>query len=170
MRKVVFKMEQLHKEALARREREEALLRFPAFSYEDALTLGLKIIELAKARGAAVAVDITVNQTQVFHYAMPGTNRRNAMWIQRKENMVQTSQISSLHAGQYLESAGKDLWKDWRLDEADYAAIGGGFPIIVAGTGVVGAVACSGLPHEMDHQLLVDAICQILDVDLDAEM
>ena len=83
MRKVVFKMEQLHKEALARREREEALLRFPAFSYEDALTLGLKIIELAKARGAAVAVDITVNQTQVFHYAMPGTNRRNAMWIQR---------------------------------------------------------------------------------------
>lgn len=117
-----------------------------------------------------MAVDITVNQTQVFHYAMPGTNRRNAMWIQRKENMVQTSQISSLHAGQYLESAGKDLWKDWRLDEADYAAIGGGFPIIVAGTGVVGAVACSGLPHEMDHQLLVDAICQILDVDLDAEM
>ena len=100
MRKVVFKMEQLHKEALARREREEALLRFPAFSYEDALTLGLKIIELAKARGAAVAVDITINQTQVFHYAMPGTNRRNAMWIQRKENMVQTSQISSLHAGQ----------------------------------------------------------------------
>ena len=56
------------------------------------------------------------------------------------------------------------------MDEADYAAIGGGFPIIVAGTGVVGAVACSGLPHEMDHQLLVDAICQILDVDLDAEM
>ena len=163
-------MEQTIKEALARREREEALLRFPAFSYEDALNLGLKIIELAKARRAAVAVDSTVNQTQVFHYAMPGTNRRNAMWIQRKENMVQTSQISSLHAGQYLASTGKDLWKDWRLDEADYAAIGGGFPIIVAGTGVVGAVACSGLPHEMDHQLLVDAICQILGVDLEAEM
>ena len=39
-----------------------------------------------------------------------------------------------------------------------------------AGNGVVGAVACSGLPPEMDHQLLVDAICQILGVDLEAEM
>ena len=72
--------------------------------------------------------------------------------------------------GAVFGQGGKDLWKDWRLDEADYAAIGGGFPIIVAGTGVVGAVACSGLPHEMDHQLLVDAICQILGVDLEAEM
>lgn len=34
----------------------------------------------------------------------------------------------------------------------------------------MGAVACSGLPHEMDHQLLVDAICQILGVDLEAEI
>ena len=44
-------MEQTIKEALARREREEALLRFPAFSYEDALNLGLKIIELIQAVG-----------------------------------------------------------------------------------------------------------------------
>ena len=49
-----------------------------------------------------------------------------------------------------------------------YAAIGGGFPIALKGTGVIGAVACSGLPHEQDHQLLVDALCAVLNVDLDA--
>ena len=82
--------------------------------------------------------------------------------------MVQVSQISSLRAGQYLQCEGKDLWKDWRLSDADYAAIGGGFPIALKGTGVIGAVACSGLPHEQDHQLLVDALCAVLNVDLDA--
>ena len=49
------------KKALARREKEEALLCFTKFSNEDALALGLKIIEKAKERNAAVAIDIEVN-------------------------------------------------------------------------------------------------------------
>ena len=47
-------------------------------------------------------------------------------------------------------------------------AIGGGFPIILEGTGVIGCVACSGLFHEDDHQVLVDAISGMLGIDLDA--
>ncbi len=158
--------EKLSKE-LARREREEALLRFPAFSNEDALALGLRIVEKAKAWGVAVAVDITRNGTQLFHYAMEGSNARHALWIRRKQNTVQVAQMSSLRAGQTLESEGKDLWRDWRLPEADYAILGGGFPITVAGTGVVGAVACSGLPHLQDHRLLVESISEMLGVHLD---
>ena len=154
---------------LAHRKEEEERLQFPRFSNKEALELGLKIVEKAEERGAAVAVDITVNGTQLFHYAMKGTNKRHAMWIQRKQNTVQVSQISSLHAGQFLESQGKDLWKDWRLSDADYAIIGGGFPIIVRGTGVIGAVACSGLPHEEDHKLLVDSISELLGIDMGKE-
>lgn len=45
--------------------------------------------------------------------------------------------------------------------------MGGGFPITLVGTGVIGAVACSGLPHEEDHKLLIDAISEVLGVDLD---
>ena len=157
------------KKAVALREKEEALLCFPKFSNEDALTLGLKIVEIAKSWGVAVALDIEVNGTQLFHYAMPGSNKRHAMWVRRKQNMVQTSQISTLHAGQLLALDGKDQWKDWRLNEADYAILGGGFPITVAGTGIIGAVACSGLPHEQDHKLLVTAISSMLGINLDAE-
>ena len=36
------------------------------------------------------------------------------------------------------------------------------------GTGVIGCVACSGLFHEDDHQVLVDAISGMLGIDLDA--
>lgn len=159
-------MSKVLQKELARREEEEERLCFPRFSNKEALELGLKIVEKAEARGVAVAVDITVNGTQLFHYAMKGTNKRHAMWVQRKQNTVQVAQVSSLHAGQFLESQGKDLWKDWRLSDADYAIIGGGFPIIVAGTGVIGAVACSGLPHEEDHKLLVDSISDLLGIDL----
>ena len=154
------------KEAVALRKREEALLCFPKFSNEDALTLGLKIVEIAKEWGVAVAIDIEVNGVQLFHYNMPGSNKRQCMWIRRKQNMVQVSQVSTLHAGQLLELGGLDLWKNWRLDEAEYATLGGGFPITVAGTGIIGSVACSGLPHEEDHRLLVTAISSMLGVEL----
>ena len=60
----------------------------------------------------------------------------------------------------------KDQEKDWRLNNEEYGAIGGGFPIIVKGTGIIGAVACSGLAHTDDHQLLVDSIAEILGVEL----
>ena len=162
-------MDEKLKQALARRAKEEELLCFDKFSNEDALALGLKIIETAKARNAAVAIDIEVNGTQLFHYAMPGSNKRHAMWIRRKQNMVQTSQCSTLHAFYQLIRDGKDQAKDWRLNEAEYGAIGGGFPITIKGTGIIGAVGCSGLAHEDDHQLLVDSISAMLGIDLDQE-
>ena len=155
-------------EKIALRQKEEALLCYPKFANEDALALGLKMVELAKEWGVAVAIDIEVNGVQLFHYNMPGSNKRHCMWVRRKQNTVQVCQASSLHAGQQLELLGKELWRDWRLDEKDYAVIGGGFPICVAGTGIIGAVACSGLPHEDDHRLIVTAISEILGVDLNA--
>ncbi len=161
-------MNEFLKEQIALREKEEKLLRFPKFSNEDALTLGLTVIEIAKEWGVGVTLDIEVNGVQMFHYVMPGSNKRHAMWIRRKQNTVQTCQMSSLHAYQWLEAEGKDLWKDWRLPESDYGVIGGGFPIHVEGTGIIGAIGCSALPHTEDHRLLVTAISRMLGVDLNA--
>ena len=151
---------------LAKRVKEEEVLCFDKFSNEDALTLGLKIIEKAKQRNAAVAIDIEVNGVQLFHYNMPGSNKRHSMWIRRKQNMVQVSQCSTLHAMYQLIRDNKDQEKDWRLSNAEYGSIGGGFPITVKGTGIIGAVACSGLAHTDDHQLLVDSIAAVLGVEL----
>lgn len=154
------------KEAIALRKREEELLCFPKFSNEDALELGLKIVELAKAKGVSVVVGIEVNDVPLFYHAMKGTNKRQFRWVKRKLGTVRLCQVSTIHAGYQLAADGKELWRDWRLTDEECATIGGGFPINVSGTGIIGAVACSGLPHEEDHKLLVEAISSVLGVEL----
>jgi uncharacterized protein (UPF0303 family) len=51
------------------------------------------------------------------------------------------------------------------LDVADYALAGGGFPINVAGAGVIGTAIVSGLPQREDHNLVVRAIAEHLSQD-----
>jgi uncharacterized protein (UPF0303 family) len=44
------------------------------------------------------------------------------------------------------------------LDPRQYAAHGGGYPILVRGVGPVGVVVVSGLPQLDDHRMVVTAI------------
>jgi len=44
------------------------------------------------------------------------------------------------------------------LDRPAYAAHGGGYPLAVGGTGVVGVALVSGLPQEQDHALIVEVL------------
>lgn len=145
-------------ERIKQYEREEETLQFTRFSNEDAWKLGQMLVAEAKKRGVNPAFEITVNGFTVFRYAFPGTNLHNEMWLRRKRNTVTTVHKSSLHVGALLEKSGEDISADWYLPAQDYAYLGGGFPLILQGTGVVGAICCSGLPHEQDHQIVVDTI------------
>jgi len=44
------------------------------------------------------------------------------------------------------------------VSEADFAAHGGAFPIVVRGVGPVGVVTVSGLPQLDDHRLVVEVL------------
>lgn len=143
---------------IAEREKEERELIFPAFSNEDALELGLQILESAKKSGVSVAIDIERSGQKLFHYAMDGTSPDNDQWIRRKSNVVMRIFKSSFHVGLILKRDGVPIEQKYFLDPMEYSAHGGSFPLHVRGTGIVGTIAVSGLPQEEDHRLVVSTI------------
>lgn len=157
------------KAELARLQAQEARLQFSSFSNDDAWRLGCMLVERARALGVCPAFEITVNGYTVFRYGFPGTNQHNAQWLRRKRSTVTVTGMSSLRAGYQLQLTGEDAERDWNLPLRDYAFLGGGFPLTLKGTGIVGAVCCSGLPHERDHQIVAETIAVYLGVVLPEE-
>lgn len=146
---------------LAQCEQEEERLQFTSFSRADALALGLRLVEDAKAFPDPVAVEITVNGLVVFRYFPDGARLDSELWLARKRRSVELMDMSSLHFLAWLEANGETL-ESRKLPADDYAAGGGGFPIRVRGTGMIGSVCVSGLPdHRDDHRLVTGALAAL---------
>jgi len=141
---------------------QEQELQFRAFRNEDALLLGMKLVERAKADAKSVTVDICRNGQQLFHCALPGTSADNDAWIRRKNNVVNRYGHSSYYVGTQFRAKNTSFEQSSRLDVDQFAAHGGAFPVIVRNVGVVGTVTVSGLPQEEDHRLVVDVLREFL--------
>ncbi len=141
---------------------QEEELQFREFRNDDALKLGMKLVDRARSEGKAVTVDICRNGQQLFHYALPGTSADNDAWIRRKNNVVNHYGHSSLFVGTQFRAQNKTFEQSSRLDISHYAAHGGAFPVIVRDVGVVGTVTVSGLPQEEDHSLVVQVLREYL--------
>lgn len=144
--------------SVAELEAQERRLTLPHFTYDDAWTLGTLLVDLARERGAPVAIDITRSGQQLFHAALPGSTPDNDAWIARKRRVVERYAASSLLIGTRFRAKGSTFEDDSRLDPDVYAAHGGAFPITVEGAGVIGTVVVSGLPQLEDHAMVVEAL------------
>ncbi|KAI7905751.1 uncharacterized protein BX663DRAFT_500776 [Cokeromyces recurvatus] len=138
-------------------EQEEAC-QFSSFTSEDALALGLKLIDNIKPYKRSIVVDITLNGHQLFHYAMNDTYKDNDEWVRRKNNTVYRFGHSSYYIGRYLASLGKTIEEKYFVSEKDYATHGGGFPLKIKNVGVVGTITVSGLAQQDDHNLVANTI------------
>jgi endoglucanase len=147
--------------------RQEQLLQFDSFGNDDALALGLKVIELARAAHKIVAVNITRDGTMLFFHGMQGTTADNANWIRRKSNLVNRTGHSSFYTHTEVRNEGGDYEALPELDMRDYAAHGGSFPLVVKGKGRIGTVTVTGLPGPEDHAMVVAALKAYLKVDAD---
>ncbi|MBC8570848.1 heme-degrading domain-containing protein [Zongyangia hominis] len=145
-------------------EKQETVLRFQHFSYKDAWELGVLMVNEARERKLPIAIRITVNNLVVFSHVLEGANAHNEQWLGRKHNTVFTRQESSLHLFTVAELEGKTLEKDWLLDPMEYALCGGGFPLYLNGTGVIGSICVSGLPHVDDHMFITGCLEKFLGV------
>lgn len=153
---------------LARVIHQEAELRLPHFDNNDAWQLGTLVRDLAIARHHTLVIDIRrfgQPSQQLFHCALPGTTPDNARWVQRKSNVVARFHRSSYQLGLFLAKSNISFADKYSLPDEDYACHGGSFPIHVVGTGIVGALTVSGLPQRQDHNLVIEALCLMLERD-----
>lgn len=141
---------------------QERTLVFAQFDAARAWTLGVQLRELASARGHAVAIDVRTFGQPLFFAALDGTTPDNADWVRRKSNTVAHFRRSSYAVGLRVQQSGVPLADKQGLPVAEYASHGGAFPLTVAGAGVIGSVAVSGLPQRADHELVVEALCAVL--------
>ncbi len=77
---------------------QEEKLVFKSFSNEDALEIGLSIIEATKKMNKAVAINIVKNGQTIFHYAMDGTTPDQDEWIKKIECCSPSSSQFILYA------------------------------------------------------------------------
>ena len=141
---------------------QEAILQFNRFDSEIAWRLGSWIVTKARKEELPIAVDITVSQRCLFHWSSNGAAIDNEVWIERKKRSVARFGHSSYYLGRQLAQLGQTPAERHYVDEANYAFHGGSFPIILRGTGVVGAITVSGLAQKEDHDLVVEALAWIL--------
>ncbi|WP_031525811.1 heme-degrading domain-containing protein [Streptomyces sp. NRRL F-5123] len=142
-------------------EQERALV-LPRFTNDDAWRLGCLLVELAREQGAPVAIGIRRGGQRLFHCALDGTAPDNDEWLERKSRVALRYGTSSLAVGERFRAKGTTFEASSHLDPARYAAHGGAFPLRVAGAGVIGVVAVSGLPQTEDHALIVKALTRFL--------
>jgi uncharacterized protein (UPF0303 family) len=147
-------------------EQQERLLRFATFNPETAWELGCTLRALLMDSRAGGTIEIELANHLLFACATPSANPGQADWIRRKRNTVHRFGRSSYAIGRLLESNNETLQSRHCLKPADYAAHGGGFPILLEGTGPVGSVVLSGLPQRDDHNLVVSALARILNKDV----
>ena len=150
---------------IAQIARQEEELRFTAFSEADAWALGSQMREAATARKLPFVIDIRIGNRPLFYTALPGTTPENPDWVRRKVNTVYRFHKSSYRVGREYQLQGKPFDASRGIDPMDLAPAGGGFPIHLAGTGVVGAVTVSGVPQREDHGFVVEMLCRFLGKD-----
>ena len=141
---------------------QEQRLVFARFDEHTAWDLGGALRSAADAEHLPVAIAVRRGRQQLFHTALPGASADNDGWLRRKAAVVDRYGHSSYYVGCLFRAEGGDFDTDSRLDTALFAAHGGAFPLIVAGSGCIGSVAVSGLPQVDDHRFVVTALEQFL--------
>lgn len=144
---------------------QERRLVLPRFDENVAFEIGCALRARAAAEKWPVVIEIRLWDRLLFHAALPGSAANNGEWVRRKFNTVRAMLRSSYRC--VLENgspADRAFKPGWAMPLSDYVLAGGGFPITVEGTGVIGAFLVSGLPERDDHGVIVEALCARLGI------
>ncbi len=134
---------------------QEERLVFSRFDPDTAWELGCLMRSRARDERLPVAISVRRDGQCLFHAALEGSTADNDGWLLRKAAVVEHYGHASYHVGCRFRADGGSFEADSGLDPARYAAHGGAFPLTLAGHGVIGTIAVSGLPQVEDHRFVV---------------
>jgi uncharacterized protein (UPF0303 family) len=137
---------------------QEARLQFPACSYDDCIAIGQWLLARAVERDLSVTIEVWRGERLVFRAARAGTNKHNDLYLAGKRKVVEHFGHATMYERLRHEADGTTFAARTSLQFPEYAPNGGGFPLIVRGTGPVGVVLVSGLAQQDDHALIVEAL------------
>jgi uncharacterized protein (UPF0303 family) len=103
-------------------------------------------------------VQVRIGEQIIFHSALTGSSSENDWWINRKYRVVEKFKHSSMYVRVSFEEKNQSFEEDSGLDNELYAAHGGGFPITVSGSGMMGVALVSGLPQVEDHKMIIQGL------------
>ena len=147
---------------------QEEILRFTTFGEEDAWLMGSQMRALAKMKNLPLVIDIRIGSRPLFYTAIVGTTPENTDWVRRKINTVMRFHKSSYRVGREYLQKGNGFDASRGINVMDHADAGGGFPIFITGTGVIGTITVSGVPQREDHNFVVESIATYLKVNYTA--
>lgn len=149
-------------EIKAMTQKQEEELRFESFSNEDALNLGMFIVNRVYGENISLAISIRrLNGAVIFQHLTEGTDRINQNWMDRKFNTVAYYGHCSLAVWADSEITGETI-EYQGLTKKDFAFCGGGFPIRLKSGELVAVTTVSNLPHMQDHGFLANCIADYL--------
>ena len=143
---------------------QERELQLTRMDEQMAWEIGVRLRTMAEERGLSVVVDVRRFGQPLFYTALRGTTPDNVEWVKRKSNVVARFHRSSYGVGLTMKIKNDSL-EARGLPINEYASHGGSFPLAVKGAGIVGSVTVSGLPQRADHELVVEALCNLLGRD-----
>lgn len=142
---------------------DEADCTLAAFDRDSAWSLGVRIRDLLREQDSPAAVEVVHCGVVAFYSALTGATVDQRDWIRRKREVVSRFGHSSLWV---KLSAQPGFHERYRLPATEYAAVGGGVPIHVAGVGHVGTATISGMASDVDeHRLITACIREIQAAD-----
>lgn len=147
-------------------EEQEANILFDGFDREKALHLGLKIIDLAGRKyERGVVVRIYMEGISVFQHSMQGCDLKNEWYLHGKLNTSVCYKMSSMRALLEYKDGAFEI-DDKTAEGNSYLFCGGCVPVRLQDGSIIGYVIVSGLKHEEDHQLIIDAMGEFLNREL----
>lgn len=133
-------------------------IELDTFSNAIAMDMGIRIVELARSRNQAIAIEISRLNQSVFLYVEDGLPADKHNWLRRKANVAKYFEESSLAVRHTLEKRAMSLEKPFGLDEKDYIAKGGSIPVFVKNAGLIATITVSGLRDFEDHDIIIEAL------------